>query len=777
MSRIEFLARLRTAALLVACALVTRTASAESPPSGEQIYKRQCASCHGRAGEGTRRYRKQLAGDRSLPQLATLINRTMPENDPGSLTAEEAKRVAAYIDEAFYSAAARERNRPRIELARLTVRQYRSAVADLIGAFRAAPRWDDQRGLKGEYYSKRYFDGGARVLERVDREVRFDFGTGGPLAERIQPHEFSIRWTGSVLAPETGVYEFVVRTEHAARLWVNDLQRPLIDAGVKSGHDREYRGSLFLVGGRPYPLRLEYSKGKQGVDDSKTAPKPPPTPSSIALAWARPHRAVETIPGRCLSPIGNPETYAVTTPFPPDDSSYGWERGTTISREWEQAATEAAVETAGYVAAHLNSLAGTHDGDPEREKRVRAFCLRFAERAFRRPLSDEQKRLCVERQFAATKEPETAVKRAVLLVLISPRFLYREVGGEGDGYDVAARLSFALWESLPDEELLQAAAEGKLATREQVVRQAKRMLGDVRARTRLRQFLLTWLKVEQPREAAKDPHRFPGFDAAVVSDLRTSLELFLDDVIGDAKADFRRLLLTEHLYVNGRLARFYGAELPAEADFQQVKAAPGGRAGVLTHPYLMATFAHTGQTSPIHRGVFLARGILGVSLRPPPEAFAPFAADLHPTLTTRERVTLQTKPATCMTCHGIINPLGYTLEHFDAIGRYRQKDNAKPIDATGTYLTRDGRKVTFTGARQLAEFLAGSPEVHEAFVEQMFHHLIQQPVRAYGPQALADLRRTFAAQEFNIRRLAVEIVTTAALTRRDVKPNQPPRSP
>jgi cytochrome c553 len=757
-------------ALAVCCAAPGRPALAESAPSGEQIFRQQCASCHGRDGEGTKRYRKRLAGDKSIPQLTKVIAQTMPDDDPGTLSTAQAERVAAYIHQAFYSAAARERNRPpRIELARLTVRQYRSTVADLVGSFRPAVRFDEQRGLKAEYYRKRYFDGGARVLERIDPQVRFDFGTGSPLADKIQPHEFAIRWTGSVLAPETGLYEFVVRTEHATRLWVNDLNRPLIDAWVKSGNDREYRASLFLVGGRPYPLRLEYSKGKQGVDDSKTTPKPPPTPSSIALCWARPHRAVEPIPSRCLAPTGNPETFVLATPFPPDDSSYGWERGTTISREWHQAATEAAVETAGYVAAHINALAGTHDGDGERDTKARAFCRRFAERAFRRPLTAEQKRFHVDRQFDAAKDLETAVKRVVLLVLESPQFLYREVAGGTDGHDVAARLSFGLWDSLPDEELLRAAAEGKLTTREQVMRQAERMLGDLRARTRLRQFLLAWARADQPREVAKDLRRFPGFDAAAISDLRTSLELFLDEVAGDSAGDFRRLLLADHLYLNGRLARFYGADLPADADFQRVKPA-GERAGVLTHPYLMAALAYTAETSPVHRGVFVARGILGVSLKPPPEAFAPLAADLHPSLTTRERVALQTKPATCMACHGIINPLGYTLEHFDAIGRYRDRDNAKPVDATGTYLARDGRTVTFTGARQLAEYLAGSTEVHEAFVEQMFHTLVQQPVRAYGPQALTDLRRAFAASGFNIRKLAVEIMTVSALTPRRVKP-------
>jgi cytochrome c553 len=746
------------------------SAVAAEAPSGEQIFRQKCASCHGAAGEGTKKHKEPLVGDRALPELTKVIAKTMPENRPGSLSAEEAERVAAYIHETFYSAAARERNQPpRIELARLTVRQYRNAVADLVGTFRTQAKWDEQRGLKAEYYKNRRFRTTDRVLERIDPEVKFDFGTDTPVPEKTEAHEFSIRWSGSVLAPETGEYELVVRTEHAARLWLNDLNRPLIDAWVKSGKDTEYKGSIFLVGGRIYPLRLEYSKAKQGVDDSdKNKTKPPPVKSSIALLWKLPHRALDVVPGRNVAPQSAPEWFGVATPFPPDDRSYGWERGTTISKEWDQAATEAALETAGYVAGRLNELAGTRDGAPDRAAKVKEFCLRFAERAFRRPLTDEQKKLYIERHFEPGRELETSVKRVVIMALKSPRFLYREAGqGAPDSYDVAARLSFALWDALPDKELLTAAAGGQLATRDQVARQAERMLADPRARAKLRGFLLTWLKVDHVPDIAKDPKRFPGFDAAVVTDLRTSLELFLDDVIWDERSDFRQLLLADQLFLNGRLAKLYEADLPAEAGFQKMKLNTEQRAGILTHPYLMAAYSYTGETSPIHRGVFLARGLLGLALRPPPEAFTPLPAELHPNLTTRERVALQTKDRACMACHGMINPLGFTLEHFDAIGRFRDKDNAKPIDAGGSYQTKAGKTVKFTGARDLAQFLAQSEEVQEAFAEQLFHHLVQQSVKAYGTETLPELRRSFAANEFHIRKLVVETMARSALAARN----------
>jgi mono/diheme cytochrome c family protein len=759
--------------LLVASLLLPLGTACAAAPTGEQIYRKQCAACHGVMGEGTdEHYPHALHGGRSVAQLARVIAKSMPKDAPRKCPPEDADKVAAYIYDAFYCPAARERNKPpRIELSRLTVRQYRHTVADLVGTFRGPAHWGEQHGLQGEYFKGRRFQEGQGTLQRLDPEVRFDFGTTGPEPDKFDPTQFSIRWQGSVLAPETGEYDFIVRTEHAARLWVNDPKRPLIDAWVKSGDDTEHRATIFLLGGRAYPLRLEFSKAKQGVDDSKKTKKPPPAvKASVRLEWKPPRQAVEVIPARNLSPELNPEVFVLQTAFPPDDRSAGWERGTSVSRAWDQATTDAALEVAGYVAVRLLELAGTPDSAPDRVQRLRDFCRRLAETAFRRPLTDEQKRFFVERQFERARDPETAVKRAVLLVLKSPRFLYEEVDGGRDGYDVASRLSFGLWDSLPDQELLQAAARGQLATREQVSRQAERMLGDLRARSKVRDFFFQWLKVDPAPDLAKDPRQYPGFDQSVVSDLRTSLELFVEDTVWGGASDFRQLLLSDSLFLNGRLARFYGVNLPSDASFQKVSGVPGERAGILTHPYLLATFAYTGSSSPIHRGVFLTRNVLGVSLRPPPEAFTPLPAGQHPELTTRERVALQTRPQSCQTCHGVINPLGFTLEKFDAIGRYRAKENGHWIDATGAYQTRTGEVVHFSGVRELATFLAGSEEAQDAFIERLFHQLVKQPVRAFGPRTQGELRRSFVAHQYNIRRLMVDVLAATALTPRDAKP-------
>jgi cytochrome c5 len=760
--------------------LTARAVAAAEGRTGERIYMEQCASCHGRQGEGSKTYGHPLVGDRSVNQLAKYITENMPDDDPGTCVGEDAEKVSAYIYDAFYSKTAQARNKPpRIELSRLTVRQYENTIADLIGSFRTPGKWDEQRGLHGDYLKTRFRrrGGGGRAFDRVDPEILFDFGlvSPDPSNKELDPFRFSIRWEGSILAPEPGDYEFIIRTEHAARLWINDTQRPLIDAGVKSGNDTEFRQSIRLLGGRVYTLRLEFAKGKQGEPDKKNYDLPKPAKASIALLWKVPQRAEEVIPRRNLSPSKFAETFVLQTPFPPDDRSVGYERGSTISKAWDQATTDAAIEVAGYVAAHLGELAGVKDDAKDREARLREFSTKFAERAFRRPLTDDQKKLFVDRPFKSSKDLDLAVQRVVLLVLKSPRFLYHEIGGGLDAYDVACRLSFGLWDSLPDQALLDAAAAGKLTTRDEVARQAERMVSDLRTRAKVREFLLQWLRVDRAPDISKDPKQFPRFSPAIASDLRTSLDLFLEDVVWSESSDFRRLLLGDELYLNGRLAEFYGAELPRDASFQKVALDPQERAGLLTHPYLMTTFAYTGATSPIHRGVFLSRGVLGRTLPAPPAAVAPLAPDLHASLTTRERVELQTSPKSCQMCHAMINPLGYTLEHFDAVGRYRKEEKGKPIDATGTYQTRAGEAVTFKGARDLAKFLAGSEETHSAFVQQLFHYLVKQPVRAFGPQELSELRESFVGHDFNIKRLMVEAMASSALTPRH--PGSRPQAP
>jgi len=743
---------------------VSSSASAADPDSrGASIYREKCASCHGAAGEGGKDYEKPLVGERSIGQLARLVEKTMPEDDPGSCVGEDARMVSAYIHDSFYSRTAQERNRPaRVELSRLTVKQYRNTLADLIGEFRPRVTWSGGSGLQGEYYKSRQI--GRKddlVFSRLDPEVQFDFGVEAPKPEDFDRAQFSIVWKGSILVPDTSEYEFVVRADQAIRLFVNDPKHPLIDASVASADHPEQRASIFLLGGRAYPITLEFSKAKQGVDDSKKQKKPIEKKASVRLSWQPSGQIEQVIPARLLSPEVVAQSFVPTTSFPPDDRSVGYERGSTISKAWDTSVTEAAIETTAYVARHLQELSGVKDDDSDRPEKLKAFCRKFAERAFRRPLNPEQVERYLVRPFADAKSVEVGVRRSILSVVKSPYFLYREITCS-DAFDVASRVSYGLWDAPPDDQLFELARQNQLSGREQVAAQAERMLGDVRAKAKVRDFFLQWLKVDQALDLAKDEALYPGFDPKIVADLRTSLELFLDDLAWGPSPDFRRLLNADEIYLNGRLAKFYGHDLPENAPFQKVVWESTDRSGVLTHPYLLAHFAYTGASSPIHRGVFLMRSVLGRTLRPPPEAIAPLAPDLHAGLSTRRRVELQTSPKACLSCHSMINPLGFGLEHFDAVGRLRATDRDQEVDASGSYESPEGETRPYRGARELGSILAASPETHSAFVAQLFHHQVKQPIRAFGPTTRLELTNFFGSTEFNLRKLIVEIVATSA---------------
>ena len=756
-------------------ALAAAVAAADHP--GLAIYKEHCARCHADNGVGTKDVPEQLVGDRSVNQLAAYIDETMPEDDPAKVTGDAARHVAEYIHGAFYSAVARDRNRPaRVELSRLTVRQYQNTVADLVASFRkSGPGVDDRRGLRAEYFQGRAFDRKELVYEQIDPQVNFNFGVEGPDPERFEPNRFAIRWMGSIVPPETGMYEFVVRTEHSAKLALNTAwyEPPLIDAYVKSGTETEYRASIFLLGGRAYPLRLEFSKANQGVNNKKHEPL---TNASIELLWKPPHGVLEAVPERCLIPHDAAEVFVLKTPFPPDDKSIGYERGTSVSQDWFAAATAASIETADHVLDHIEHLARLKRDAPDRAEKLRTFAASFAERAFRRPLADDLRSLVIDRPFVDAPDLDTGLKRSLLLVLNSPRFLCREAdspANPADAFETAERLSFGLWDSIPDQPLWEAAAKNQLATPEQVKKQAARMVNDRRTRAKVRDFLFAWLRVDLGPEISKDQTRYSEFSPEIAADMRTSLEIFLDETLwsegtdSQRSGDFRRLFTDDEVPINGRLAPLYGVNMPPDTAFRRVRLDDGRRGGLLSHPYMMSVLSYAGATSPIHRGVFLARSVLGNTLKPPQEAIAPLAPDQHPDLTTRERVALQTSAVACQTCHTMINPLGFALEDFDPIGRYRTAESngsiEKPINAAGSYLPREGPEATFKGSRELAAYVATSRDAHEAFVQSLFHALVKQPMRAWGPDTLDNLRKSFAAGGCDIRRLLVDIMTVAAL--------------
>jgi hypothetical protein len=427
--------------------------------------------------------------------------------------------------------------------------------------------------------------------------------------------------------------------------------------------------------------------------------------------------------------------------------------------------TTAALEVASAVEADLDNLAGTKAGAPDRLEKLKAFAKRFAETAFRRPLTAEEESWIVERNFQKAQTPSLAVKRVVLFTLKSAEFLYPDVSRSEirDDFLIASRLALALWDSIPDAALWKVASEGKLHSREQAQKEVQRMLSDTRAKAKLRGFFQVWLDLERADHSSKDTKEFPEFDETLRADLRQSLFLFLEEVVWSEASDYRRLLTGEHVWMNERLGKVYGGNVDSTV-FEKVVPSHGNNAGVLTHPYILSALAYNRTTSPIHRGVFLSRSIVGVQLKNPSVAVAFEDAKFAPHLTMREKVSSLTKSASCAGCHGVINPLGFTLEHFDAIGRFRMEDNQKLVDSVVDFESDEGVKVHFEGPLDVARHAVGSEQAQREFVRQLFHYCIKQPPAAFGGDALDALTKGFASSGFSVRGLLAEIALKKALS-------------
>jgi hypothetical protein len=358
------------------------------------------------------------------------------------------------------------------------------------------------------------------------------------------------------------------------------------------------------------------------------------------------------------------------------------------------------------------------------------FIRDFGARAFRRPLAPEDvaryRRVFdtgkAERDFAE------GLKWVVQAMLESPSFLYRiEQGMPGEvspgvtrptHHEMAARLSYFLWGTMPDDELFKAAEAGKLGTAEDVAREARRLLASPRAATTRGAFFALWLGLDRLADVNKDPKAFPSFSEAVPPLWRAEMLAFTEAVAGAPEGTLAELLTAPYTYANGPLAKLYGLTQPRAASFERVALDPRQRAGLLTQSGLMGMLAHDIETSPIERGVFMLEKVLCQEIASPPPGLDVTPPMPDPRLSLRQRLDVLTGPAACAACHKVINALGYGFENYDAIGAYRSKEpNGAAIDARGA----------FDGAVALAQRLAQSRTVRECFARSWFRYANGRP--------------------------------------------------
>jgi mono/diheme cytochrome c family protein len=756
--------------------VAVETADASKLERGAAIYRTMCANCHGDKGQGvTEFYAEPLVGDASLGELTKVIQDTMPEGEPEKCVGPDAEAVSLYIFDTFYSQAAQVRNRPaRIGLARLTGNQLRQSLADLYAHFGGIiEKPSQERGVQAKYFDGDRFKKENLKIERVDPVLDFDFVRESP-GEGINPKSYYVLWEGSLRVERTGRYELIARSTCSFKMDFGRIERMFIDNHVQSGDRTEFRRPVMLTAGRVYPFKIDFIQRTRKTDLP---------PAKFSLSWVTPEGVEEVIPNRNLVPATGPGVFSLQTILPADDRSYGFERGTAVNREWDESTTASAIEFSKIATAELlpRYLRKHKDKPNEQRALLKAFLKELIEVAFRGQLDESLRKLYIDEQVDATEDDAEAVRRVLLLSLKSPRFLYPLADSDRNVSQRAAnRLALVMFDSLPsDEWLLTRIAKNALAEPGQIRDAATKMMLDYRAQAKTRDMFYEWLGIQHLGDVTKDKVRYPGFDAKLLLDLKKSLNASLEDVVGSETSDFRQLFLADWTYTTPALTEFYGESWkPSLATdskprrlvvgqwepvgLQKTISDPNRRFGVLTHPFLMSGFAYHDHTSPIHRGVFLIRYMLGRTLRPPNEAFAPLSPDLHPDLTTRERVSLQTSPESCQVCHSKINALGFVLENYDAVGRYREREGNKAIDSRGQYRSRNDQTVTFQNPADLADYLANSPDAHRAFVNRAFQHFVKQPAEAYGPDTLDRLVNYFVSNGYNIRKLIIEIAVVAA---------------
>ena len=429
----------------------------------------------------------------------------------------------------------------------------------------------------------------------------------------------------------------------------------------------------------------------------------------------------------------------------------------------------------------------------EREGCARTSIERFAERAWRRPLdAGERERIEAFRQANLTARPlDEAVALTVAGILQAPAFHFRIERGEAAGggptpWELATRLSYFLWDSMPDDALFAAAAAGALSSREEVERHARRMLKDPKARPAVVHFHNQWLGtddvlriaparrafgprfgIEPELETVRDDDiEWPSILGPVRHSLKLETELFVEDTVFDGDGTFTALLTDHNGYLSDATAPIYGAGVKRVTDrpavtreIEYVAVSIGRkeplalypaefpsdqRAGVLTHPSVLAVGAYAVQPGPILRGVHVLERIacmeLGTPVQGAETALPPDSLAVEST--NRERTAAATAPPTCASCHRRINPPGFAFEHYDALGAWRARDNGQPVDASGSLTLPGGETLTFTDGVDFVRQLAASDRARDCYALHWTRYALGDRIDAGAPE-LQSIQQSF----------------------------------
>ncbi|MBU6175001.1 MAG: DUF1592 domain-containing protein, partial [Planctomycetes bacterium] len=422
------------------------------------------------------------------------------------------------------------------------------------------------------------------------------------------------------------------------------------------------------------------------------------------------------------------------------------------------------------------TLFGTIDPTNLNLEKVNAIVSRIAPTLFRRPVDTDTLSKYQNRyeEFLRTMTPENALRSVLATMLISPRFLYHEVPpNEPDAFSIASRMSYLLWRSTPDEELLNAAASGSLLRADARRAQAERMIADERVNRFMTDFTGQWLRVQEVGMMRANPELYPEYDSELESAMRGETEQFLSQMF-HRDLPLNQLIDSDWAMLNERLAKHYGIDGVTGSDFRRVDLdkSKSVRGGLLTHASIHAVTSNGSTTSPVARGVWVLEKLLGTPPPPPPPDVPAIEPDIRGATTIREQLAKHREIATCNSCHKKIDPLGFALENFDVIGSWREnyrslsnatnKSRAKiihgpPVQAEGEWLGVG----SFSGFLQFRELLKKQePVVIENVTRQLATFALGRAPGFADRQTLREIAARVDQEKAGMKTLVLDFISS-----------------
>jgi len=410
------------------------------------------------------------------------------------------------------------------------------------------------------------------------------------------------------------------------------------------------------------------------------------------------------------------------------------------------------------------------DSTNEEEACGRRILATLARRAYRRPVTDAdlEKPLALFRQARAESGFDAGIELALSGILVNPNFLFRierDPPGVAAGaayklsdVELASRLSFFLWSSIPDDELLELAEAGKLSQQGVLKLQVRRMLADERSRSLATNFASQWLHLRNLDSITPDLRSFPDFDDNLRQAFRQETELLFDSVVRSDRS-ILELLRTDRTFLNERLARHYGIPHVYGSRFREVTLPPQSeRGGLLRQGSILTVTSYATRTSPVIRGKWILENLLGTP-PPPPPANVPALKDntVAANLSVRARLAEHRANQACASCHQLMDPVGFALENFDAVGRWRSAEDFQPIDAAGGL--PDGSK--FTGVSGLEKALLDRPDLFAGtLAEKLLTFALGRGVEYHDGPAIRQIVREAREADYRFSALAEAIAAS-----------------